>query len=89
MEEAAANGTLPFFIEWEPGTPFPGHAVVKHPGGTHAITEIRIHGDANRLADWLDGAVLPIIVTPGDQMLIGIVLSRAGNKIVLGTDPRP
>ncbi len=40
MEEAAAERALPFFIEWGPGTPFPGRAFVKHPGGTAAITRI-------------------------------------------------
>lgn len=87
MEEAAADGSLPFFIEWGSGTPFPGQALVKHPGGTPAITEILIHGDADRLAKWLDGHVLPIIVSPGDPMLAAIVLSRAQGEIVLGTDP--
>jgi Glyoxalase-like domain len=85
MEEAAAEGSVPFFIEWGAGTPFPGHALVKHPGGTAVITGILTQGDADRLADWLDGHVLPITVSPGKPMLAGIVLSRADGAIVLGT----
>jgi hypothetical protein len=85
MEEAAAEGgSLPFFIEWAPNTPFPGKALVKHPGGTPAITKIAVHGDADRMAYWLDGHVLPIGISPGDPMLAGIVLTRADGDIVLG-----
>ena len=88
MEEAAAESSLPFFIEWGPRTPFPGHAVVKHRGGTPRITGILTHGDADRLADWLDGHELPVIVSPGNPTLAAIVLSRVGGAIVLGTqDP--
>ncbi len=68
--------------------PVPWSRPVKHPGGTAAITGILIHGDADRLADWLDGHVLPITVSPGDPRLAGIVLSRADGEIVLGMDPR-
>ena len=87
MEEAAAQSSLPFFIQWGSGTPFPGHTLVKHPGGTAAITGILTHGDADRLAEWLDGHVLPIFVSPGNPILAGIVISRADSEIVLGTDP--
>jgi len=88
MEEAAAESSLPFFIKWGPRTPFPGHAVVKHRGGTPRITEILIHGDADRLAEWLDGHELPVIVSPGNPALAAMVLSRVGGATVLGTqDP--
>ncbi len=80
MEEAAAESSLPFFIEWGPRTPFPGHAP--------RITGILTHGDADRLADWLDGHEFPVIVRPGNPTLAAIVLSRVGGGIVLGTqDP--
>ncbi len=69
-------------------TPFPGHAFVKHPGGTPVIPKILAQGDVHRLADWLDGHVLPVTVSPGEPRLAGTVLSRADGKIVLGMDPR-
>lgn len=75
MEEAAADGSLPFFIEWGAGIPLPGKALVEHPLGTPAITQILIRGDVDRLAHWLGGDVLPITVSPGDPMLAGVVLS--------------
>ena len=87
MEEAAADGSLPFFIEWGAGTPFPGHALVKHRGGTPLISRILTHGDADRMADWLNGHELPITVIPGNPMLAGIVLSRSDRAIALGKAP--
>ena len=81
MEEAAAEGFLPFFIQWGAGTAFPGRALVKHAGGTPVITRILIHGDADRLAYWLGGHELPIVVTPGGPTLAGVALSRAGGPI--------
>ena len=84
MEEAAANPSLPFFIDWAPGIQLPGQALVKHPGGSAAITRVLIRGDADRLSDWLDGSLLPIIVWPGTPTIAGIVLSRAGQEIMLG-----
>jgi glyoxalase-like protein len=88
MEEAAAQGSLPFFIEWGQGTRFPGHALVRHQHSTPSISAILIHGDADRLAHWLDGQRLPLIVSPGKSMVAGVILSRAGREIVLGTDSR-
>lgn len=84
IEEAAAESSLPFFIEWGSGTIYPGYALVKHPGGTPAITGIQLHGDADRLAVWLNGYALPVTVSPGDPMFAGLVLSRVDGEIVLG-----
>lgn len=88
VEQAAADGSLPFFIEWGPGTAFPGRVLVNHPGGAAAMTRILIQGDARKLADWLDGHMLPIILSAGAPRLAGIVLSRAEGEIVVGADPR-
>jgi hypothetical protein len=88
VDDAASGGALPFFIEWGRGTPFPGRAMIEHPGGAAAIARILTSGDADRLETWLDGHVLPVTVRPGKPQLAGIVLSRAGREIVLGEDPR-
>ncbi len=61
MDEAAAEGYLPFFIERGAGTAFPGHALVKRrPVGLLAR-----------------GHELPIVVIPGNPTLAGVVLSGA------------
>lgn len=88
VEQAADDGSLPFFIEWGPGTAFPGRVLVNHPGGAAAMTRILIQGDARKLAAWLDGHVLPIILSAGAPMLAAIVLSRAEGETVIGADPR-
>jgi hypothetical protein len=76
VERAAVEPSLPFFIAWEPGPPFPGE------GGTGAgIARIDLRGDAARLAEWLGGAELPISVRPGPAAVERIVL-RGGSGAV-------
>src|SRR5690242_14298883 len=57
---AALEPSLPFFIAWEAGTPFPGAG-----GAGIAVERIDLHGDAGRVAAWLGGPGLPVSVTPG------------------------
>jgi hypothetical protein len=40
IEQAAAEPSLPFFIEWAHGTPFPGCAPATSPAGAAEITEV-------------------------------------------------
>lgn len=76
VEWAAVEPSLPFFIAWEPGAPFPGE------GGTGAgIERIDLRGDAARLAEWLGGAALPIAVRPGPAAVERIVLRGASGAI--------
>jgi hypothetical protein len=87
--EARAEPGLPFFIQWSPGTPFPGQVPVRHPGDSAQIARLVIHGDAGRLAEWVGTERLPIDVTPGDPGVAGIVLHRAGSNLVIGSSSRP
>ncbi len=82
MEEAAAGPSLPF-VEWSPGTELPSRIAVKHPTGTAAITRVLINGDTSRLAAWLGGQILPVVVRPGKLRIAGAVLSRAGSEILV------
>ena len=59
IERAAAEPYLPFFIEWGPGTPFPGG------GDGPGIERLVVDGAAGRLGEWLGGADLPVDVRPG------------------------
>src|SRR5262249_12040079 len=45
IERAAAEPSLPFFIEWAPGTPLPGRAPARHPTGMVRIAELKLDGD--------------------------------------------
>jgi hypothetical protein len=84
IEQAAAEPTLPFFIEWAPGSPHPGRAPVVHPAGAAAIERLLLSGDEARLATWLGGHALPIVVRPGAPAVSGIVLSTPAGEVALG-----
>ena len=76
VERVMAEPSLPFFIAWEPGTPFPG-------AGTAgiAVDRIELRGDAARLEEWLGDGTLPIAVRPGPAAVEGIVLGGPGGPI--------
>jgi hypothetical protein len=78
VEHAAVEPYLPFFIAWEPGTPFPGA------GSTGLEIEcVEVRGDADRLAAWLDGAGLPLSVQPGPAAVERIVLRAAAGTVTI------
>ena len=83
IEQAAAEPSLPFFIEWGPGTPLPGRADVSHSVGAVEVARLVLDGDAARLDDWLGKHALPIIVRRGAPALASIVLSGADGEIIL------
>jgi hypothetical protein len=83
IEQAAAEPCLPFFIEWAPGTPLPGHAAAGHPAGAVTIARLELTGDRDRLAAWVGGHALPITVRPGAPAVSSIVLFGEAGEIVL------
>ena len=83
IEQAAAEPSLPFFIEWAHGTPFPGSAPARHPAGAVRIAELHVDGDAARLAAWLGAHDLPVAVRAGRPGIASIVLAAAGGEIRL------
>lgn len=68
LEQAMTEPCLPFFIQWDPDTPFPGD------GGTARLTRLELQGDSDRLAGWLGEHELPIAVTPGVPAVVGFEL---------------
>ena len=83
IEQSAAEPSLPFFIEWAQGTPFPGRADPNHPAGRVELARLELVGDADRLEDWLGDHTLPISVRPGPPAVVSIVLAGAAGEIVL------
>ena len=83
LEQVAAEPCLPFFIEWAEGTPLPGRAAVSHPAGPVSITELMLMGDPDRIAAWLDGHALPIVVRAGAPMVAGVVLTGQARFFIL------
>ena len=86
IEQAAAEPSLPFFIEWASGTSLPGRPLVTHRAGAVRIAELQLDGDADRLTAWLGGQRLPITVRPGAPALAGILLTGAAGEITLDAD---
>jgi Glyoxalase-like domain len=88
MEQAAAESLLPFFIEWAEGVRLPGTTTVNHPAAPAAISKVLLQGDPGRLAAWLGGHALPIVVHPGGPAVAAVVISAASGEIVIGTEQR-
>jgi Glyoxalase-like domain len=87
IEQAAAEPSLPFFIEWEPGTPFPGQTPATHPATGIQLARLQLDGDADRLASWLGAAhQLPITVNSGTPAVTSIVLTGEAGDIVLDAE---
>jgi hypothetical protein len=87
VEQAADEPSLPFFIEWEAGTPLPGRAPRADPVGALKIVSLRLTGDADRLAAWLGCRDMPITVRSGAPAVTGITLAGSAGEIVLGDAP--
>jgi hypothetical protein len=83
IEEAAAEPSLPFFVEWGDGTPHPGRAPVTHPVGAARIASLELDADRQRLADWLGSHRLPITVREGGPVVASVILSSASGEFTL------
>ena len=83
VREATAEPSLPFFIEWGDGTPFPGGAQVAHPRGECGIARLEVAGDEARLERWLGGDELPVTVRRGAPGVLGVVLGGTGGEFRL------
>jgi hypothetical protein len=83
IEQAAAEPSLPFFIEWREGTPFPGSGPAAHRSGSVRIAKLELSGDADRLADWLGPHDLPVTIRAGAPAVASIVLKGDAGEIVI------
>lgn len=84
VDQVAAEPSLPFFIEWDSKTPFPGLAAVRHRAGNARISRLVIDGYASRLAEWLGNDQLPILVNEGRPAVTAVHVSTDSGEIVLG-----
>ena len=83
VKQAAAEPSLPFFIEWGPGTRLPGRAKAGHAAGPVRIARLELDGDADRIATWLGAHRLPISVRPGAPAVARVVLAGAAGETVI------
>jgi hypothetical protein len=86
IEQAAADPSLPFFIEWAAGTRLPGTTAVDHPAAPARISRLLLEGDPGRLAAWLGDHALPIVVRAGSPAITAIVLLTATGEAILGAE---
>lgn len=86
IDQAAAEPSLPFFIEWESGTQLPGHSAIRHPAGAATIGRLVLDANPGRLAGWLGDHNLPIVVREGKPAVAAIYISTDAGEIVLGSE---
>jgi hypothetical protein len=86
IDEAAAEPSLPFFIQWAPRTLLPGQAHVRHPAGAANISRLVLHADPGRLTGWLRDHQLPIVVVhEGKPAVAAIYVSSEAAEIVISS----
>lgn len=86
IAEAAAEPSLPFFIEWAHGTPHPGRTQGTHGAPDRRIVRLELEGDAERLAAWLGQHDLPLVVRLGTPAVASVILSGTAGEIVLDAE---
>jgi len=85
IDQAAAEPSLPFFIEWDARTQLPGREPVHHLVGRARIVELVLDGDPARIAAWLGNHQLPIAVRRGTAAVTGIRISSDAGEIAMGS----
>jgi hypothetical protein len=76
VEQAIAEPSLPFFVQWGDGVELPGSS-----GGPFRLTGVELSGDPARLAEWLGSHELPVEITHGEPAVTRVTLSGPGGKI--------
>ena len=79
LDQSAADPSLPFFLAWERGTPFPGRARASD----MRIAEVEVGGDPDRLADWLGPHDLPLAIRRGTPAVRSVRLAGPGGEVVV------
>jgi len=82
---AAAEPSLPFFIEWDSGTRLPGRSTAQHLVGPAGISRLILDGDPGRLLRWLGSHQLPIAIRTGKPRLAALIVSTAAEDVVVGS----
>ncbi len=80
IDRALAEPSLPFFITWAPGTPYPGREPTTN---RWRVAEIRLRGEPDHLKAWLGDHFLPISVEPGEPAVAGVVLVEGAETTVV------
>ena len=84
FERSMAQPYLPFFIEWAPGTPFPGRTRVDQPAPIQKVTRLALQGEIAQLEEWLGDERLPVTVAAGPPAVIGVGLATGSGEMFIG-----
>ena len=84
VEEAAAEPSLPFFVQWGQGTPLPGRAPVTHPAGAVRLVRLELSGDSARVSAWLGDDRLRLTVREGEAAVTAVALATDAGEVILG-----
>ena len=84
VDQAAAEPSLPFFVEWGAGTPLPGRTPVSHPAGPVRLTRLELSGDRARVSAWLGAVSLPLTVYEGEPAVTAVALEADSGEVILG-----
>ncbi|MEO6997451.1 MAG: VOC family protein [Terracoccus sp.] len=86
VDQAAAEPSLPFFIQWGAETPLPGETPIRHPVGQSRISRVTVSGEVQRLASWLREDAVPVVVTSGPPAMVSVEVVSTGRVWTLGGD---
>jgi len=80
VETASAEPCLPFLIQWNRGTEWPGQVTVSHPRGPTRLARLVLDGDPHQLAAWLGPNQMPVEIRPGAPAVAELVLEEARDR---------
>lgn len=83
LDQAAAEPSLPFFIDWDVPSSNPGRSPVQHRSGPVQLAQLELRGDTERIAHWLDGSALPISIKAGEPSVARVVLANREGPFAL------
>ena len=83
VEEAAAEPSLPVFVEWGEGTPLPGRTPVTHPAGAVRLARLELSGDVARVSAWLGAENIPLTIREGKPAVTAVALATDSGEVVL------
>ena len=88
VERAAAEPSLPFFIEWGDGTPHPSRALRAGSNASVDVARLELTGDVHRIRQWLGDLGGRVVVDAGPPGLAKVVLLTPGGEVRIDADLR-
>jgi hypothetical protein len=86
LDVALADGTLPFFMQWDRPEHYPGLMPARHPNGARRVAGLALTpSDRGRLVSWTDGADAPLcLVDASSPGLWSVSVDTADGEVLIG-----